>query len=66
MAIKGDIKPLKEITIHAEDFVEPFHFVNDFHLDFKGESLRVVIGLVECNISLSFFFFYEMKIEQSA
>ena len=45
--IKGDIQPAKEITIHAEDFVQPFQFENDFRLDFKGQSLRVVIGLVK-------------------
>ena len=45
--IKGDTQPAKEITIQAEDFVEPFHFENDFRLDFKGESLRVVIRLVK-------------------
>ena len=45
--IKGDIQPRKEITMQAEDYVQPFHYVNDFHLDFKGESLRVVVGLVK-------------------
>ena len=45
--IKGDIQPAREIKIQAEDFGEPFHFENDFHLDFKGESFRVVVGLVK-------------------
>ena len=45
--IKGNIQPAKEITIQAEDFVEPFHLENDFRIDFKGESLRIVIGLVK-------------------
>ena len=45
--IKGDIQPARAITIQAEDFVAPFHFENDFHLDFKGESFGVVVGLVK-------------------
>ena len=45
--INGDIQPAEDITIQSEDFVEPFHFENNFRLDFKGESLRVVVGLVK-------------------
>ena len=44
MVKKGDIQPTKEIWIRAEETVPPLH--NGFNLNFKGESLRVVVALV--------------------
>ena len=42
MMIKGDIQPKQQIAIDANDVVESFPLANDFGLDLKGESLRVV------------------------
>ena len=44
--IKGVTEPLKHVTIHTQDFVEPYQFVDDLRLDFGGEVFRVVVGLV--------------------
>ena len=46
MVIKGDIQPAKEIRIQAEESVPPLQLANNFNLNFKGESFRVVMALV--------------------
>ena len=46
MVRKGDTQPAKEIWIRAEETVLPLQVANDFNLNFKGESLRVVMALV--------------------
>ena len=46
MVIKGDIHPAKEIRIEAEESFVPLQLDSNFNLNFKGESLRVVMALV--------------------
>ena len=46
MVIKGHIQPPKEIRIEAEETLLPLQLDSNFNLNFKGESLRVVLALV--------------------